>query len=93
MGIPKNNALTPCGVARLMARAIPANFAPTHQQLELERLVEYMQDLAVSRANEAELPNSTSAFAQQARRDAEWLDAIASELEERFLQPNNVPKN
>lgn len=81
MAITGKNTLTPCGVAGLLARAVRANFAPEHQQAEVEHLVEYLQDLGVSRANEGELPNSPSMSIAQARRDAAWLDAIAGELE------------
>jgi hypothetical protein len=76
------NLLTPHGVARLLGRGVRASFAPEHQEAEVERLVEYLQDLAVSRANEAELPGGTSAAAARASSDAEWLETIACGLQE-----------
>ena len=77
----KPNALTPVGVANLLACGISANFAPDHQKVERERMVEYLQDLAMSRAQEAEFPGTTAVFAARAKQDASWLDQIAGALE------------
>jgi hypothetical protein len=78
----KKNALTPYGVARLLARGIRANFAPQNQRAEVQRLVEYLQDMGMSRADEAELPGTTVMAAARASSDAGWLEAIASQLQE-----------
>jgi hypothetical protein len=75
------NVLTAHGFARVLARGIQANFAPTHQAAEIDRLVEYLQDLAMSRAMESELPACLPTAATQARRDADWLETIAGQLE------------
>jgi hypothetical protein len=91
MRIKRQNALTACGVARLLVRAIRANYAPPHQQAEMERLVEYLQDLAVSRANEAELPGQTTDATGRAQGDAAWLDTLATELEAASL-PSHIAK-
>jgi len=87
------SGLTPRGFARLLMRGIQASFAPEHQQTEAERLVEYLQDLVVSRATEAELPDATVASISQARRDAQWLDAIAGDLAALTWQPNGNREN
>ena len=81
MNTTRHRTLTPRGIARLMARGIRANFAPEHQPAEIERLVEYLQDLAMSRGMDSELPNVAAASAKQAAEDAGWLDAMAGELE------------
>jgi hypothetical protein len=81
MHITRTRTLTPCGVARLFARGIQASYAPENQQMELERLVEYLQDLAVSRNNDAELPSATAPSIRRAQADAEWFDRLATELE------------
>ncbi len=84
--------LTVHGVAQVLFRGIRANFAPEHQAAEAERLVEYLQDLAMSRAADAELPGCSMADARQAERDADWLDKVASELDiatERFANHDN----
>jgi hypothetical protein len=44
-------------------------------------LTEYLQDLAVSRANDAEVPGQAMDAAGCAQGDAAWLDTLASELE------------
>jgi len=75
------NVLTAHGFARVLARGIQANFAPTHQAAEIDRLVEYLEDLAMSRAMESELPTCPATAATQARRDADWLETIAGQLE------------
>ncbi len=72
--------LTTTGIARVLARGIRANYAPENQQAEIERLVEYLQDLAMSRGMHAELIDGTRER-QQAENDADLLDAIACELE------------
>ena len=87
-----NNVLTPRGVARILVRGLRANFAPEHQTAETYRLVDYLQDLAMSRATEAELPGCPPVAARQAERDADWLDAITNELEERGQPSPNVPQ-
>ena len=74
------NVLTPYGFARLLFRGIQANFAPDHQKAERERMVEYLQDLAMSRAGEAEFPGATSASAARANQDASWLGQIAGAM-------------
>jgi hypothetical protein len=78
----KHNTMTPCGFARLLARGIEASYPPEKKTAEIERLVEYLQDLAVSRSMHAELPGYGTAQHKRAAQDAEWLDAIASHLEE-----------
>ena len=83
--------LTPRGVARVLFRGLRANFAPEHQAAETNRLVDYLQDLAMSRATEAELPGCPPAAARQAEHDADWLDAMAGELEELGRPSPNVP--
>jgi hypothetical protein len=77
----KHNALTPVGVANLLVRGISANFAPDHQKVERERMVEYLQDLAMSRSQEAEFPDTTTTSAARAKQDASWLGQIAGALE------------
>jgi hypothetical protein len=81
MHITRHSTLTPRGVARLLVRGIRASFAPPHQQAEMERLAEYLQDLAVSRANDTELPGQTRDATSRAQGDANWLDALAIEIE------------
>ena len=76
----RTTRLTTTGIARVLARGIRANYAPENQQAEIERLVEYLQDLAMSRGMHAELMDSTRER-QQAENDADLLDAIACELE------------
>ena len=75
------NVLTAHGFARVLARGIKANFTPTHQAAEIDRLVEYIEDLAMSRAMETELPGCPATVAAQAKRDADWLEALAGQLE------------
>ncbi len=76
----KTKTLTATGFARVLARGIKANFNPESQQAEIERLVEYLQDLAMSRGMHAdEIP--AWGERQRASNDADILDAIASELE------------
>jgi hypothetical protein len=82
MNATKHRTLTPYGVAKLILRGIRANFAPDNQNAEVERFVEYLQDLAMSRGMHSELADVAASSAKQAREDAEWLDAIACELEE-----------
>lgn len=76
----KTKTLTATGFARVLARGIKANFNPESQRAEIERLVEYLQDLAMSRCMHAELMDSTRER-QQAENDADILDRIATELE------------
>ena len=76
----KTTTLTATGIARVLARGIKANYAPENQQAEIERLVEYLQDLAMSRGMHAELMDSTRER-QRAENDADLLDAIACELD------------
>lgn len=76
----KTKTLTTTGIARILARGIKANFTPENQRAEIERLVEYLQDLAMSRGMHAELMDSTPER-QRAENDADLLNAIASELE------------
>ena len=90
MHITRHSTLTPRGVARLLVRGIRASVAPPHQQVEVERLVEYLQDLAVSRANEAELPGQTTDATGRAQGDAAWLDTLATELEAASLPSHNA---
>ena len=90
MRITRQSALTACGVARLMVRAIRASYAPPYQQAEMERLAEYLQDLAVSRANEAELPGQTTDATGRAQGDAAWLDTLATELEAASLPSHSA---
>ena len=91
MAITRRNTLTPHGIARLLAQGIQASFAPQHQQAEVERLVEYLQDLAVSRANDGELPGCPLTSVAQAKRDADWLEAMADELQGMGPGPARVP--
>jgi selenocysteine lyase/cysteine desulfurase len=51
----KTTTLTATGIARVLARGIKANFAPDNQRAEIDRLVEYLQDLAMSRGMHAEM--------------------------------------
>ena len=76
----KTTTLTATGIARVLARGIKANFAPENQRAEIDRLVEYLQDLAMSRGMHAEMAE-TWGDRQRAENDADILDAIASELE------------
>ena len=76
----KTKTLTMTGIARVLARGIKANFNPESQQAEIERLVEYLQDLAMSRGMSAEMADAWGER-QRAENDADILDAIASELE------------
>jgi hypothetical protein len=84
--------LTPRGVAHLLSRGLRANFAPERQAVEANRLVDYLQDLTMSRATDGELPGCLPAAATQAERDADWLEAIADELEELAQPSRRVPK-
>ncbi len=72
--------LTVTGIARMLARGIRANYAPENQQAEIERLVEYLQDLAMSRGVDVEL-SQTRQDQRRAENDGNLLDAIACELE------------
>jgi hypothetical protein len=47
----------------------------------MERLVEYLQDMAMSRGMDAELPCTSADSAKRAQGDAAWLDALTSELD------------
>ena len=76
----KTTRLTMTGVARVLARGIKANFNPESQRAETQRLVEYLQDLAMSLGTHAELA-APRGKCQQAEDDADLLDAIASELD------------
>jgi len=76
----KTKRLTTTGIARILARGIKANFIPKSQRAEIERLVEYLQDLAMSRAMEAELTQGRGER-QRAEDDADFLDDLAGELE------------
>ncbi len=72
--------LTPKGIARILARGIRANYAPENQDVEIDKLVEYLTDLAMSR--DADASNAKNHVeARQAEEDAYWLDAIAANLE------------
>ncbi len=71
--------LTARGLARLIERGIRANFTPENQDAEIRRLAELFEELAMSRAMDAELPNPSSRQ-RQASQDADWLGAIAGEL-------------
>ena len=76
----KTKTLTPTGIARVLARGIKDNFNPESQRAETQRLVEYLQDLAMSRGMHAEMAAAWGER-QRADNDADILDAIASELE------------
>jgi len=76
----KTKRLTTTGIARILARGIKANFNPDKQQAEIGRMVEYLQDLAMSRAMDAELTQERGER-QRAEGDADFLDDLASELE------------
>ena len=76
----KTTRLTTTGIARTLARGINANFNPESQRAEIGRLVEYLQDLAMSRGMHADLIEAWGER-QRAEHDADILDAIASELE------------
>jgi hypothetical protein len=76
----KTKRLTTTGIARILARGIKANFNPDNQQTEIARVVEYLQDLAMSRAMEAELTQGRGER-QRAEGNADFLDDLASELE------------
>ncbi len=77
----KHNTLTARGLAAILARGISAGYEPKARRREAERLVEYLQDLACYRDAYCELPGTTTAQRTRAKQDAEWLDAIASELD------------
>jgi hypothetical protein len=72
----RRNALTPMGVARILARGIRANFAPDHQPAELDKLTELLRDMAMARDADGETSRD-----RLAAGDADWLVAIADELE------------
>ena len=76
----KTTRLTTTGVARVLARGIKANFNPESQRAETQRLVEYLQDLAMSRGIHAEMAQAWG-DRQRANNDADILDSIATELE------------
>jgi hypothetical protein len=78
----RRKTMTALGFARLLTRGIEANYTPETKPAEIQRLVEYLQDLAVSRSTDAELPGYGSVDRKQAEQDAEWLDAIACYLED-----------
>ena len=73
--------LTAIGFARVIVRAVRANFAPEAQEAEIERLAQLFDDMAVSRAMDAELTDLV-AEQKQAEIDADILDAVAAELEQ-----------
>ena len=74
--------LTTTGIARILARGIKANFNPDTQNAEIGRLVEYLQDLAMSRAMVAELTEVRDEY-RRAEDDADFLDDLASKLDDR----------
>jgi hypothetical protein len=76
----KTARLSTTGVARVLARGIKANFNPENQRVEIDRLVEYLQDLAMSRGMHAEMATARGER-QRAETDADILDRIATELE------------
>ena len=78
----RHNTMTARGFARLLARGIEASYTPEAKPAEIQRLVEYLQDMAVSRSIYADLPGYGSVDRKQAEQDAEWLDAIACHLED-----------
>ena len=78
----RHNTMTACGFARLLARGIEASYTPETKDAEIRRLVDYLQDLAVSRSIYTELPGTASAECKRAEQDAQWLDAIACHLEQ-----------
>lgn len=84
------SALTPSGVARLLARAIRATYSSDYQPTELENLVDHLNTLAFSRSRDANLPEQTADAVRQAQGDAAWLDALAGELEGAFRSANNI---
>jgi hypothetical protein len=81
MTIARNSTLTPHGIARVLIRGIRANFAPENQKPEIDRLIEYLDDLAMSRGTDGELPNSSPAASARAEHDAAWLEAIADAID------------
>ena len=79
----KRRTITPRGVAGILARGIRANFAPENWVSETDKLVEFLLDLAMARGSEEEIGSAQSWFNSNrdvAKSDAEWLDAIASDL-------------
>jgi hypothetical protein len=78
----RTETMTAYGFARLLARGIEASYTPEAKPAEVQRLVEYLEDLAISRSIYADLPGGGAAERKRAERDARWLDAIACHLEE-----------
>ena len=79
MPTARHRTLTARGIARIIQRGIRANFAPECQETELCRLAELFDDMAMSRAMDAEHA-VTAVEHRKAEDDANWLDAIANEL-------------
>ena len=73
-------SLTAAGFARLLRRGIRANFAPENQDDEIRRLAEAFIDMAMSRGSDAEF-SELDGQRRKAEEDADWLDAIAAELD------------
>lgn len=72
------NMKTARGVARSIIRGVKANFAPENRQAELERIVEFFQDLAMSLEMTADLPGGSDVH----RKDADALGDMACWIQE-----------
>jgi hypothetical protein len=77
--VMKTMRLTTTGIARILARGIKSHFNPERQQAEIERLVNLLQDLAMSRALESADIHTRNEH-RRAESDAAILERLASEL-------------
>jgi hypothetical protein len=82
----KQTLTTPQGFAQLIVRGVRANFAPEYQRIELDKLVNLFNDMAMSRGMKAELKQTAKTEAKLAQSDELWLGAIADELDEVVFQ-------
>jgi hypothetical protein len=73
------HTMTPRGVAALLVRGIRASFAPEKQEAEIERLAEYLRDMVFAQTMHDSQDGPASR--KQTERDAEWLNAIAHQIE------------
>jgi len=87
MSATRHKVMTPTGVARVIERGIRACFASDHQNAEISRLAELLDELAISRGADAE-HSGREIECRRAENDAHWLDAIAGSLHDyASLQP------
>jgi hypothetical protein len=74
--------LTPLGVARILQRGIRAHFSPEKQKSELDKLVEYLEALIMSREDEIRYEDCDL---KVARSDVEYLQGIINAFDGDFI--------